>query len=156
MHYFILAKDKCPKKSGLMIFPCFPDRSVNYTMTPTGTRELLKLLTWNFHQWYFKSIGHIVWILRIGLYFTQITHFLDNRWSVRLEILHVVSDYQYLTLVRISSRYHFPIPRYKILGLIWAKRVIWGRSVKYTHMTGGKKLTPRPKILPYRKSTYKI
>ena len=104
----------------------------------------------------FKSVGHVVRILRTGPYFTQITHFLDNRWSDRLEIMHAVLDYQYLTLVQISSRYHFPILRYKILGLIWAKRVIWGRSVKYTHVTGGKKLTPRPKIIPYRKSTYKI
>ena len=91
----------------------------------------------------FKSVGHVVRILRTGPYFTQITHFLDNRWSDRLEILHAVLDYQYLTLVQISSRYHFPILRYKILGLIWAKRVIWGRSVKYTHVAGGK-IDPTP------------
>ena len=84
----------------------------------------------------FKSVGHVVRILQTGPYFTQITHFLG---SDQLEILHAVLDYQYLTLVQISSRYHFPILRYNILGLIRAKRVIWGRSVKYTHVTGGKK-----------------
>ena len=85
------------------------------------------------------------------------THFLDNRWSDRLKILNAALNYHYLTLVQILCRYHFPTLRYKILGLIWAKRVMaWGRSVKYTHMTGDKKLTPRPKITPYRKSTCKI
>ena len=34
MHDFILGKDKCPKKIGLVTFWYFPDRSVKYTMTP--------------------------------------------------------------------------------------------------------------------------
>ena len=34
MHDFILVKDKCPKKIGLVTFWYFPDRSVKYTMTP--------------------------------------------------------------------------------------------------------------------------
>ena len=33
-------------------------------------------------------------------YFTQITHFLDNRWSDQLEILHVALHYHYLTLAK--------------------------------------------------------
>ena len=105
----------------------------------------------------FKSVGHVVRILQTSPYFTQITHFLDNRWSDQLEILHAALDYHYLTLVQISSRYHFPILRYKILGLIWAKKGIWDRSVKYTHVTGGKKLTQHHnKNIPYEKSTGKI
>ena len=104
----------------------------------------------------FKSVGHVVRILQTSLYFTQITHFLDNRWLDRLEILHGAFDYHYLTLVQISSQYHFPILRYKIMGLIWAKRAIWGRSVKYTHAAGGKKLILRPKIISYKKSLDKI
>ena len=105
------------------------------------------------HLQNFKSAGHVVQILQTSPFFTQITHFLDNRWS---EVWHALLGCHYLPLVQISSRYHFQILRYKILGLIWAKRVIWGRPVKYTHMTGGKKLTLPPKITPYRKSTCKI
>ena len=94
----------------------------------------------------FKSVGHVDRILQTSPYFTQITHFLDNRWSDWLEILHAALDYHYLSLVQISSRYHFPNLRYKILGLIWAKKGILGWSVKYTQMAGGKNWPHAPKI----------
>ena len=115
--------DKCPKKVGHVIFWYFPDRSVKYTMTPHRNKGTTKAFDLKFSPE--VNIGGIRRFAKFqvarssGSDFTQITHFLDNRWSDRLEILHAVLDYQYLTLVQISSRYHFPILlKYKILGLI--------------------------------------
>jgi len=39
----------------------------------------------------------------------------------------------------------FSNPEYKNLAQIWAKTVILGWSVKYTILTGGRKMTLRPK-----------
>ena len=78
------------------------------------------------HLQNFKSVVHVVRILQTSPFFTQITHFLDNRWSDRLEILHSTLDYHYLTLVQISSRYLFPILRYIILLLVLFLLYFWG------------------------------
>ena len=83
-------------------------------------------------------------ILQTGQYFTNNAHFMYNYLSDFPEILTASCLYcQYLTLVQISSQYHFPILRYRNLGPDRAKRAIWGRSVKYTHVAGGKNSMPQ-------------
>ena len=52
----------------------------------------------------------------------------------------------YLSLGRSNMQCACLILGYEYLRLIWAKRVIWGRSVKYTILAGGKNWPHTPKI----------
>ena len=105
MHDFILVKDKCPKKIVLVTFWYFPDRSVKYNMTPPHRNKGTTYAT----DLKFSPEVDISDTNRFAKFQVgrsrglDFTHFLDNRWSDQLEILHAALDYHYLTLVEISS-----------------------------------------------------
>ena len=91
--------DKCPKKVGHVVIWYFTDRSVKYTLTPSGILVLLGLLTWNFH--YTIGIDH----LRSYAKF-QFGQLRDGYFIRPVSILPKIYAYWFYIILHSSSTHH--------------------------------------------------